>query len=137
MTSISVHKYPGLGHELCYLQQPSSIWKPVTYPTAAHQLVEGSNSVLLPIREVAMMEIMEKLTDKPDWHKKVFDEAIVAKWREEAMDIPDEVWLKMAAASNSGWDEEVLTKIRRQERAGAKATQVKGVMSEQVWDYVS
>lgn len=39
------------------------------------------------------MLIMETLTDKPDWHKKVFDDEIVAKWRAEAMAYPnDELW---------------------------------------------
>ncbi|KAL7944157.1 hypothetical protein V8C42DRAFT_327860 [Trichoderma barbatum] len=44
----------------------------------------GSESEILPIREVAMMLLMDKLTDKPNWHEKVFDEAIVQKWRQEA-----------------------------------------------------
>jgi hypothetical protein len=37
-----------------------------------------------------MMNIMEKLTDKHSWHIKVFDDLIVSKWREEALEIPDE-----------------------------------------------
>ncbi|GFP59158.1 hypothetical protein TASIC1_0012016100 [Trichoderma asperellum] len=44
----------------------------------------AANSDILPIREVAMMMLMDNLTDKPNWHEKVFDEAIVAKWRYEA-----------------------------------------------------
>lgn len=32
-----------------------------------------------------MMAIMNKITDKPDWDKKVFDESIVRKWRQEAL----------------------------------------------------
>ena len=31
-----------------------------------------------------MMMLMDKLTYKPNWHEKVFDEKIVQKWREEA-----------------------------------------------------
>lgn len=31
-----------------------------------------------------MMMMMDQITDKPNWHEKVFDEAIVQKWREEA-----------------------------------------------------
>lgn len=30
------------------------------------------------------------MTDKPDWHEKVFDDAIVAKWRKEAMEQPED-----------------------------------------------
>lgn len=44
----------------------------------------AANSDILPVREVAMMMLMDNLTDKPNWHEKVFDEAIVAKWRYEA-----------------------------------------------------
>lgn len=45
----------------------------------------AADSDILPVREVAMMMLMDNLTDKPNWHEKVFDEAIVAKWRHEAM----------------------------------------------------
>lgn len=48
----------------------------------------AADSYILPIREVAMMMLMDTLTDKPNWHAKVFDEAIVAKWRHEAMTQP-------------------------------------------------
>lgn len=30
-----------------------------------------------------MMQIMNVITDKPEWERKVFDEHIIAKWREE------------------------------------------------------
>ncbi|CAH0028520.1 unnamed protein product, partial [Clonostachys rhizophaga] len=45
-----------------------------------------------------MMIVMDRLSDKPDFHRKVFDDAIVAKWIDEALAIPD----------NSLWDEIVL-----------------------------
>lgn len=48
----------------------------------------AADSYILPIREVAMMMLMDTLTDKPNWHAKVFDETIVAKWRHEAMTQP-------------------------------------------------
>lgn len=53
---------------------------PIGFPVA-----RAAKSDILPVREVAMMMLMDNLTDKPDWHKKVFDEAIVAKWRHEAL----------------------------------------------------
>ena len=31
------------------------------------------------------MILMDRLTDKSQWHKKVFNEDIVAKWRAEAL----------------------------------------------------
>ena len=49
-----------------------------------------SLSDLLPMREVAMMLLMDRLTDKPNWNEKVFDEAIVAKWRAEALSQPED-----------------------------------------------
>ncbi|KAF8060985.1 hypothetical protein FPV67DRAFT_317375 [Lyophyllum atratum] len=32
-----------------------------------------------------MLQLMNQLTDKPDWQKKVFDETIVSKWKAEAL----------------------------------------------------
>lgn len=43
-----------------------------------------------------MMSIMDHLTDKEDWHKKVFNEEIVSKWRAEALAIPDEQFWMIA-----------------------------------------
>ncbi|KAF3769013.1 hypothetical protein M406DRAFT_250309 [Cryphonectria parasitica EP155] len=56
-----------------------------------------SFSKVLPVREVAMMAIMDQLTDKPEWHHEVFDRSIVDKWREEALAVPDSEWMKIAA----------------------------------------
>lgn len=33
------------------------------------------------------MEFVNQITDKPDWERKVFDESIVAKWKEEAKSV--------------------------------------------------
>ena len=32
-----------------------------------------------------MVAIMDSITDKPDWDKKVFDDVILQKWRQEAL----------------------------------------------------
>ena len=40
---------------------------------------------ILTVRELNMMAIMDKITDKPDWDKKVFDDTIIQKWRQEAL----------------------------------------------------
>nr|OQO25765.1 hypothetical protein B0A51_05975 [Rachicladosporium sp. CCFEE 5018] len=42
----------------------------------------------LVVREVAMLAVMDAITDKDSWTDKVFDETIVAKWRVEAMAMP-------------------------------------------------
>ncbi|KAF4436169.1 hypothetical protein F53441_13313 [Fusarium austroafricanum] len=49
-----------------------------------------SNSTVVPVKEVAMMILMDTLTDKPDWHKKAFDETIVQKWRNEALSMSED-----------------------------------------------
>ncbi|KAJ9318614.1 hypothetical protein DTO271D3_1276 [Paecilomyces variotii] len=38
---------------------------------------------LITLRELTMLQIMNQITDKPNWDEKVFDEDIVGRWREE------------------------------------------------------
>lgn len=67
----------------------------------------------LTAREVAMLGVMNALTDKPDWHKKVFDDEIVAKWKQEACAIQ--------LISEKAWDwciTELRDKAKRFERIG-------------------
>ncbi|KAI1355991.1 hypothetical protein F5Y01DRAFT_268212 [Xylaria sp. FL0043] len=85
--------YPGLGLSLQYLPQEFGD----IYPTGHHEDCLISQSPLIQVREVAMMHIMDRLTDKVDWHKKVFDDEIVARWRAEALAYPDEALWKLAA----------------------------------------
>ncbi|KAJ1705717.1 hypothetical protein G4B11_008503 [Aspergillus flavus] len=42
----------------------------------------------LTARELAMLNLMETLTDRPGWYNLVFDKSTVAKWSEEAMTRP-------------------------------------------------
>lgn len=85
-------KYPGLGLELRHFPQGNY----GTYPLGIHGNCYGGDSDLLPVREVAMLAIMDKLTDKSEWHKKVFDDNIVARWRKEALEYPDDLLWKLA-----------------------------------------
>lgn len=43
------------------------------------------SGTILTVRELNMMTIMDKITDKPDWDNKVSDDTIVQKWRLEAL----------------------------------------------------
>ncbi len=43
------------------------------------------SGTILTVRELNMMAIMDNITDKPDWDKKVFDDSIVQRWRQEAL----------------------------------------------------
>lgn len=65
-------EYPGLGLPLRH--SPTYV-----YPTGVQEQVDSST--VLTVRELAMMVIMEKLTDKADWHKKVFDEEVSEQFR--------------------------------------------------------
>lgn len=67
----------------------------------------------LTAREVAMLGVMNALTDKKDWHEKVFDDEIVARWKEEARGVP--------LISDMAWDwclTELRDKARQFERSG-------------------
>ncbi|KAK6607426.1 hypothetical protein H4I96_03661 [Botrytis cinerea] len=87
--------YPGLGLPLRYDRQKLSN-QSSHYPIAAHDGCWGAISKLIYVRELAMMSIMDGLTDKEDWHTKVFNEEIVSKWRAEALAIPDEQFWMIA-----------------------------------------
>lgn len=48
----------------------------------------GFQSLQLPLttlREFTMLQFMNQLTDKSDWHRKVFDDAITSKREAEAL----------------------------------------------------
>ncbi|KAI0847455.1 hypothetical protein F5Y00DRAFT_241477 [Daldinia vernicosa] len=51
-----------------------------------HALWDGKSfeSEGLALREIRMMGFIDQISDKPNWEEKVFDETIVAKWKEEA-----------------------------------------------------
>jgi hypothetical protein len=67
-----------------------------------------------------MMHIMDRLTDKVDWHKKVFDEKIVAKWRAEALAYPDKaLWVIAATSPNP-----------------SIPLPITGIMNDETFDYV-
>ncbi|PVH94503.1 hypothetical protein DM02DRAFT_676153 [Periconia macrospinosa] len=102
---MSDYNYPGLGLPLRFHPRPQDGC--TTYPIAAHSNCYESDSEMIMVRELAMMSIMDRLTDKPDWHTKVFDDTITAKWRDEAMAIPDEEFWKLAThGKRQYWDDE-------------------------------
>lgn len=111
-----MHSYPGLGLSLWYHPQDHGEF----YPTGHHENCLGSESRLLVVREVAMMHIMDRLTDKVDWHRKVFDDEIVDKWRIEALAYPDEALWELAVTSTSSLD----------------LQPIKGIMTKKIFDYV-
>lgn len=90
--------YPGLGLPLRHDDHHGEF-----YPIGAHRNNPSSSSALLFVRELAMMNIMEKITDKPDWKKKVFDEEIAKRWEEEALEVRDGEWMGLAVGAKGTW----------------------------------
>jgi hypothetical protein len=70
--------------------------------------IEGWSGHRMTVRELAMLRLTESITDKPDWDQKVFDDAIVVKWRAEALAMP--------LISEAAW-EWVITEVRDKAKA--------------------
>jgi hypothetical protein len=79
----TAHQYPGINLPLRYIRQEGEAGIGF-YRLGSFDGVD-CDSELIQVREVFMMILMDRLTDKPNWHEKVFDDAIVAKWRDEAL----------------------------------------------------
>ena len=91
-------EYPGLGLDLRHITHTSH--EGPDYPMGISRDCWGSESEMLFVREVTMMIVMDRLTDKPDWHQKIFDEEIVSKWTDEALALPVEPLYKQIAAED-------------------------------------
>lgn len=129
--------YPGLGLPLRHNPQDEFGF----YPIGAHGSCYGADSDLLPVRELAMMSVMDKLTDKPDWEKKVFDEDIVSKWRKEALAIPDaDFWHLSVSGKSQHWEDgEVVASDDWWARhlVEKKREPPQGIMTDNTFDCVS
>ncbi|KAK4153505.1 hypothetical protein C8A00DRAFT_15264 [Chaetomidium leptoderma] len=95
------HEYPGVNLPLRHHKQAGKLGVDF-YRFGSFEGANGAMSELLQVREVAMMLLMDRLTDKPNWHEKVFDDAIVAKWRAEAVAQPEEpIYQEILGAKNA------------------------------------
>jgi hypothetical protein len=131
--NINMPDYPGLGLPLRHNEQDNYGF----YPIGAHGSCYGSESDLLAVRELAMMMVMDRLTDKPEWHKKVFDDTIIAKWREEALAIPDEELWKLSVSGKAQQFEEGGVTLRDDwfsEQNGKPP--IENIMDEDAFDFV-
>ena len=72
-------KVPGFGHPVDFDLDTDKCFR--------HGVNDFANERLV-VREIAMLRLMDAVTEKPRWHEKVFDEAIVEKWRAEATATP-------------------------------------------------
>ncbi|KAL5365569.1 hypothetical protein BJX96DRAFT_181784 [Aspergillus floccosus] len=69
---------------------------------------------ILTVKELAIMDLINTITDRLDWHRAVFDQHVIAQWREDAMAssplINDKTW---------GWClQELQDKARQFDRDG-------------------
>ncbi|KAK0624136.1 hypothetical protein B0T14DRAFT_517572 [Immersiella caudata] len=89
---ITMPEYPGWQRNLRYVLQNDAekLQETGVFPMGIHHGCYGCWSEMLTLREVAMILILEQLTDKPDWHIKIFDPTIIEKWTEEALAWPNE-----------------------------------------------
>jgi hypothetical protein len=83
------HLYPGVNLPLRHVKQKGQAGIDF-YRCGSFHGAAGCLSELIQVREVLMMMLMDALTDKPNWYEKVFDDTIVAKWRNEAVAHPEE-----------------------------------------------
>lgn len=127
------YQYPGLGLPL---RHHDHVDKGPFYPIGAHQSCTGAISDILPVREVAMMSIMENLTDKDEWDKKVFDDEIVAKWRREALALPNQHFWRLATGDKSQRYNEDGSVIVEDHQNLQYLKPLEGIMTEAVFDSV-
>lgn len=60
----------------------------------------------MTVREKCMLFFINKITDKPEWFRKVNNEEIVAKWQKEADDLMwESVGIKHGDMSSSMFDQ--------------------------------
>jgi len=83
------HAYPGVDLPLRHFPQDGSEGQ-TFFRIGTDRSCEGSISPMLQLREIAMLILMDRLTDKFNWHQKVFENDIVAKWRHEALNQSEE-----------------------------------------------
>lgn len=81
------NQFPGLGLPVHHQPGPDSATGGFLFPLAIDR---SWLSMGLTVRELRMLAFMDQITDKPDWETKVFDEAIVSRWRAEADACPAE-----------------------------------------------
>jgi hypothetical protein len=103
-TSADSPQYPGWNLDLRWIDGGLDAY--YIYPTGIHYNSEGATSAPLSVREVAMMLLMDRLTDKPDWHIRVFEDDVAETWKTEALAWPDEdLWNQIANYHNKPWEE--------------------------------
>ena len=90
----------------------------------------------LTIRERVMMDIMARLKDKMDWERKVFDDAIVSKWRDEALSSTQLGPLTNPAPHTGSIGDLQQTNNDDEDDYGMNSLERQRVVSEEMFQYV-
>ncbi|KAK4244335.1 hypothetical protein C7999DRAFT_35299 [Corynascus novoguineensis] len=106
--SVDMPAYPGWNLPLDYRGNDPDDNEVYPFGVQGHSLGvqgnPGAETKVLTVREVAMMLVMDRLTDKPDWHIKVFDDKIAEKWKEETLAWPEEdLWMRASVENSRGY----------------------------------
>ncbi|KAF4220993.1 hypothetical protein CNMCM8980_002871 [Aspergillus fumigatiaffinis] len=93
---------PGFGLSLDYAPMEQNIYgvqNRSLFPTSLddRDIAKGDvDQPVLTLREKGMVRVMERITDMPDWHKKVFNPEVAETWKKEAMEGPEDISQNMA-----------------------------------------
>lgn len=84
---------PGFGLPLVNLPQwhPWRVEDERKRERLPHAISDHVASKGVTLRERRMLEFIGQISDKPEWDRKVFDESIVVKWKEEAYRFVEEL----------------------------------------------
>ncbi|RJE26931.1 hypothetical protein PHISCL_00738 [Aspergillus sclerotialis] len=61
----------------------------------SEDIIGGYVNRITTTREIMMMRVMNSISDKPKWDRKVFDEEIISKWRKETAESGEDITAKM------------------------------------------
>ncbi|KAL4932551.1 DUF4246 domain-containing protein [Aspergillus undulatus] len=81
------------------LKVPGLHGLPINVLLSRDQFATGTNDWHAPIltaRELAILDLINTITDRPGWHRAIFDQQVTARWREDAVAssslINDKTW---------------------------------------------
>lgn len=85
-TAVKDEVFPGWGLPVHYMPEGQEITHSGFYKRDRFKdAIQDWSGGFITLREVAMMRVIGQLMEKPEWERKVFDEAIVEKWKGEAL----------------------------------------------------
>lgn len=81
------------------LKVPGLHYLPINVLLSHDQFATGVNDWyghILTAKELAILDLINTITDRPDWHRAIFDHQVIAQWRENAVAssslINDKTW---------------------------------------------